>query len=92
MQTPYGRQVHSRPGCVAAVESKPVVYEGGDHVASREITEQPVVDLHESDGYCDAGFDGHLHLIARLLRDMFPVLKHAFDNHPDNIIDMAQGL
>jgi len=50
------------------------VNECGNHIASRKISKQRVVDPHDLDGYCDAGFDGHLHLISRFLRDVFAVL------------------
>jgi hypothetical protein len=76
---------------VPAIKSKSVAVQGGNNVAGGEIAKPTVVDLHGSDGDCDARFDGDLHLVGWFLRNVFPVFKHALYNHADDIMDVLEG-
>jgi len=76
---------------IPAVKSKSVTIQCGNDVASGEIAKPTVVDLHGSDGDCDARFDGDLHLIGWFVRNVFPMLKHALYHHADNIMDVVES-
>lgn len=61
--------------------------QGGDHFAGGEIPQQSVVDAHESDCNGDAWVYGDLHLVCRLIGNMFAVFKQALHHHVNDGID-----
>jgi len=72
---------------IAAVEAEPITDERGNEFAGAQIPKLGVIDAHGSESHCHPRFDGYLYLISRLIRNGFAVLKHAFHNHMNDIID-----
>ena len=78
-------------GTIAPIKREPVAVQSGNEVASGEVAKSTVVDLHGSDGDCDARFDGNLHLVGWFLRNVFSMLKHALYYHAHHVMDLFEG-
>ena len=75
---------------IPTIETKTVAHKAGNDLADGEIPKQSVVEAHELDSDCHTRFYGYLDFISGFLRNMFAVLKHALNDHVDNVIDVLQ--
>src|SRR5205823_10338607 len=77
-------------GAVAALDGEAVADQGGNHLACRQVAQQRVINTHQSDGDGYARFDGNLHFVGGLVRNMLAMFSHAFNDHADDIVDVLQ--
>jgi len=77
---------------MSPVKTEPVTDKRKNDFTGSKIPYVWVIDAHRSDRDRDARLNRDLHLIGRLLRNVFTMFKHALHDHPHDVVDILESL